>query len=87
MHGDVPEIASNAWGKDTVCAGDYGDAMPCAGVTGLCTMSQQGLMSVTGHNSIPPLRTLPQGPKCLGLANWMPWKVWWGLKFGCHGSF
>ena len=50
MHGDVPKMAGNARGKDTMCTGGRGDTMLCMGVTGLCMMSQQGLVSVTGHN-------------------------------------
>ena len=50
MHRDVPKMASNVWGKDTMCVGSQGDTMPCVGVKGLRTMSQQGLVSVTGHN-------------------------------------
>ena len=50
MHGDVPEMAANVQGKDTTHVGGHGDAMLCMGVTGLCAMSQQGLMSVTGRD-------------------------------------
>ena len=51
MPRDVPKMDGNAWGKDTTHVGGCGDAMPCTGFMGLHAMSQQGLMSVTGHNN------------------------------------
>ena len=53
MHGDVPKMAGKMQGKDVM----HGEPQQClCEAQGLHTMSQQGLVSVTGHNSIPPLQ-------------------------------
>ena len=38
--------------REEACAGGCSDAMLCVGVTGLHMMSQQGLVSVMGHNNV-----------------------------------
>ena len=59
MHRDAPEMAGSAWGKDTMHAGGVTVTLHHAWKSwGLHTMSQQGLMSVMGHNTHPSL--LPQ---------------------------
>ena len=42
MHGDAPEMASNAQGKDTAHIGSHGDTMPCVGVTGTACNESAG---------------------------------------------
>ena len=85
MHGDVPEMVGNVQGKDTVARRVVVTLGHVWESQGLHAMSQQGLMSILGCNSIPLLRTLPQGPKFLHLANQMLREVWRGSKFGHHG--
>ena len=59
MYGDVPEMASNAQGKDTVAQGVAVTLYHARESQGLHAMSQQGLVSILGCNGIPPLRTSP----------------------------
>ena len=60
MHGDAPKMAGEVQGKETMHVGSHNDTMLCIGVTGLCAMSQQGLMSVTGCNIWPSPGCLEQ---------------------------